>query len=750
MRKQKQIVCFILILCGFVCARQTVDAQNSKVDSVFLLLQQCNQPKGVDTAKFSKAMNLLVQSDFTIEQLQQLESSIGKFQGKEKYYGDFTKYTILSWNKLNDYQKSIEYGKKLVEEWRLSADPDLKLLADFSLNQMRLFYRNSGKVVEGVKYYLQKLQDYKQEKYNNGIATCYYVLGGFYRYMGLLNQAIFSMKRSLNYIDSSNAKPVYFKEIQLNTQGERGRWYNNNSVVANYYFYNGEYKQAEKYARYNYLSKVNTSTSHQPIKTIGLVKVYNGEMDSAFFYLSKVNISSMTTNSKADMYQTMCFYYLRKGDLIRAESYADTLYKLVDKGKIPADANTGIIHPDYYLALIRIEQKKYAEAIRLLEKDNIRLVKSRRELLTNYLLLADLYAKINNDKLSRENYLKYIELQKTIQNDQQAFEEAGFEMEMQLAKNEDTINQLEIQNKVNAATRNYVVAFALLLLLLIGMIYFRYRSKKRANEVLENTIQKLQTTQQQLVQAEKMASLGELTAGIAHEIQNPLNFVNNFSEINTELLEELEVALSKNQIQEVTSLAKDIRENESKINHHGKRADSIVKGMLQHSRKSAGQKELTDINVLCEEYLRLAYHGLRAKDKTFNAHFEMKPDMNLPNIMLMQQEMGRVILNLINNAFYAVNERKKKEDAAFIPSVIVRTLTDGKAVTILVEDNGSGIPEPVQQKIFQPFFTTKPTGEGTGLGLSLSYDIIKAHGGTISLQSKEGEGTRFSINLPIA
>jgi signal transduction histidine kinase len=246
-----------------------------------------------------------------------------------------------------------------------------------------------------------------------------------------------------------------------------------------------------------------------------------------------------------------------------------------------------------------------------------------------------------------------------------------------------------------------------------------------------------------------MASLGELTAGIAHEIQNPLNFVNNFSDVNSELIAEMEVELQNGNVEEAISIANDIKENEEKINHHGKRADAIVKGMLQHSRKSSGQKEPTDINALADEYLRLSYHGLRAKDKTFNADFKTDFDESIGKINIIPQDIGRVLLNLFNNAFYAVNEQKKSNLISYQPTVFVGTQEcDGK-IQITVRDNGNGIPQKIVDKIFQPFFTTKPTGEGTGLGLSLSYDIIKVHGGEIKVESKEGEGTDFIIQLPI-
>lgn len=293
----------------------------------------------------------------------------------------------------------------------------------------------------------------------------------------------------------------------------------------------------------------------------------------------------------------------------------------------------------------------------------------------------------------------------------------------------------------------------------------------RQKEELEKTLSELKSTQSQLIQAEKMASLGELTAGIAHEIQNPLNFVNNFSEVSEELLQELKDELDKGDVAEAKAISDDIIQNLKKIHHHGKRADTIVKGMLQHSRTGSGQKELADINELADEFLRLSYHGLRAKDKTFNADFKMDFDQSLPQVNIVPQDIGRVFLNVINNAFYACSDRKKRlKDQAgnmndspetYQPTVTVTTkyLTGKQSksrVQITISDNGLGIPADIKDKIFQPFFTTKPTGQGTGLGLSLSYDIIKAHGGEIKVISKtagnideKGTGTTFVIELPL-
>lgn len=274
-------------------------------------------------------------------------------------------------------------------------------------------------------------------------------------------------------------------------------------------------------------------------------------------------------------------------------------------------------------------------------------------------------------------------------------------------------------------------------------------------EQVEQTLAELKSTQDLLIQSEKMASLGELTAGIAHEIQNPLNFVNNFSEVNVELIHEMKEALEKGDTSEALALSRDIEDNSGKIIFHGKRADSIVKGMLQHSRSSSGIKEPTDINALTDEYLRLAYHGLRAKDKTFNAEIQTDFDSKIGTINICPQDVGRVILNLITNAFYAVTEKSRRLESQvpkvpFQPKVITSTHKKVGKVEIRVQDNGDGIPSELVGKIFQPFFTTKPTGKGTGLGLSMSYDIItKGHAGELKVETKPGEGSTFIIILPI-
>ncbi|MFC3879813.1 two-component regulator propeller domain-containing protein [Algoriphagus namhaensis] len=310
----------------------------------------------------------------------------------------------------------------------------------------------------------------------------------------------------------------------------------------------------------------------------------------------------------------------------------------------------------------------------------------------------------------------------------------------------------------------YLIGFSTL----VGtIVQYRAKALKKENLILEEkvkhrtaqlnqSLENLKSTQAQLIQSEKMASLGELTAGIAHEIQNPLNFVNNFSELNKELLEEANEELEKGDIEETKVILKDLGENSEKINYHGKRADAIVKGMLEHSRSNKGDKALTDLNALADEFVRLSYHGLRAKDKEFNADFKLDLDPDLPKVNVVASDIGRVILNLVNNAFYAcaersrstVNEKVKSTPEGYNPKVVICSKQTEKGIELSVKDNGNGVPEHIKEKIFQPFFTTKPTGSGTGLGLSLSYDIVKAHGGELRVESEEGEGTTFIISLP--
>ena len=413
------------------------------------------------------------------------------------------------------------------------------------------------------------------------------------------------------------------------------------------------------------------------------------------------------------------------------------------------------------MAYVYQDEHKMDSAL-LYAKDSYRFLSGK--LLVRTLNPAQLLAKLYIGK-NADSALKYTNIYYTIRDS--IFSTRKMERTQSMAFAEQQRQQEIAAQKVAYQTtiRLYLLAVVILFLMILAFVFWRNnRHKQKANHLLSEqkgeietqrdnlgrALEELKNTQTQLVQSEKMASLGELTAGIAHEIQNPLNFVNNFSEVSAELMAEMNEQLENGDLEEAKGIASDVVQNLEKIQHHGKRADAIVKGMLEHSRASTGQKELTNLNALAGEYLRLSYHGLRAKDKSFKAELITNFDDRLPKVNVIPQDIGRVLLNLFNNAFYAVNHKSKSAGADYEPEVTVNTSSADGQVIIKVKDNGIGIPDTIKEKIMQPFFTTKPTGEGTGLGLSLSYDIVvKGHGGTIQVDSKEGEGSEFVIKLPV-
>jgi len=379
-------------------------------------------------------------------------------------------------------------------------------------------------------------------------------------------------------------------------------------------------------------------------------------------------------------------------------------------------------------------------------------------------LLAKILEKEGDFEGALENYKLFKQYSDSINNTQGRRLATALESEYEFSKKSLEFEKSSLRQRwLIFSTGIGLVTFLVILFLVfrnrnkLNKAYKSLKEKNREieqkNHVLENTLSQLKSTQQLLIQSEKMASLGELTAGIAHEIQNPLNFVNNFSELSMEMLDDINHEIDKGDFEEVKLLTAELKGNLSRISNHGKRAGSIVKGMLEHSRKSEGKKELTDLNQLADECLRLSFHGLRAKDKTFNADFKSELDPNLPQIAVVSQDIGRVLLNLVNNAFYACTDQKGDSKVAgtaeIKPLVMISTQKMQKEIIITVKDNGLGIPESIKDKIFQPFFTTKPSGKGTGLGLSLSYDIVKAHGGELKVESTVGSGTSFFIHLPM-
>ena len=559
------------------------------------------------------------------------------------------------------------------------------------------FYLKKGDNTSALEYYFKALPLAEKTKEKRRISSLYFDMALVYFDM-LDNEMALKMTRKGGENLPDKSHPLYdFMLLQYEAN------------MVQYFLLAKNADSAFKYAR----------ESHE---TLGR---FNEGI--AYVYLDHINLASS---------------YAISGNAQKAEEYFTAAMPLQDSIE---NASTHLYFYNNYIHFL-LANGRTSDAV----------IQSRR------LMALGLQHENNNLKLAGAGFLR--QLYDTLNQKDSAYYYSMMEAEInsqifsQANKNKvqslifnEQLRSVEEKNK-EVAYRNKLKQYGLLaglgMVLFISFILFRNnRQKQKTNKVLEKTLSDLKSTQTQLIQSEKMASLGELTAGIAHEIQNPLNFVNNFSEVNQELISEMIEEVEKGNTAEVKAIAKDIKENEEKINHHGKRADAIVKGMLQHSRSSSGVKEPTDINALCDEYLRLSYHGLRAKDKSFNAKFETDFDNSIGNINIISQDIGRVVLNLLTNAFYAVDEKKKSGIENYEPTVSISTKKINDKIEIRVTDNGNGIPQKVLDKIFQPFFTTKPTGQGTGLGLSLSYDIVKAHGGEIKVETKEGEGTAFTIQL---
>ena len=471
----------------------------------------------------------------------------------------------------------------------------------------------------------------------------------------------------------------------------------------------------------------------------------NKQFDSAFFYDQK----AYATFKKLDTAEHIPLLFLQMGATQFGLNNYPLALEYLHKGLHICREQDDIFYSSiaFYRIAEVFQAMKQEDSCIWFTKQSLaeaNKINFKQQILDASTLLTQLYESRNIDSA-----YYYLKLAKTA-NDEVNGPAKKLELQKTITDEQERQRKVEAERMAyQTQLKQYIFLAGLGILLLIAFILYRNnKQKQKTNKVLESTLTNLKSTQAQLIQSEKMASLGELTAGIAHEIQNPLNFVNNFSEVNKELLIEMKDEMNKGNIADANEIANDIIANEEKINHHGKRADAIVKGMLQHSRSSSGQKEPTDINKLADEYLRLAYHGLRAKDKTFNATMKTDFDENIGNINIIPQDIGRVILNLITNAFYAVDEKKKSGIEGYEPTVSVSTKKVDDNVFVSVKDNGNGIPEKVLEKIFQPFFTTKPTGQGTGLGLSLAYDIVKAHGGELKVETTEREGSKFIITLP--
>ena len=547
--------------------------------------------------------------------------------------------------------------------------------------------------------------------------------------------------------------------------------------IGNIYMELGDYGKAnEYYFRSKDQSQLDGDTAiyYNELSNIGNIYELSNMPDSALYYQQLVYNESLkhTTDRGFITWPEMMFRmgnaYKLKGDNEKALEFYK---KGIDEAYIDNDIRNLTMN-NLFIAKLYKEMNLPDSTMKYAHKalNTAQAVSFKKGIYDASSIISELF----NNKQEYDSAYKYSSIA-DIERDS-LYGAARFREMQHIILNQQEMQQQLQEERDHIDSRNRAIIFLVVFLLAAIIAFYLWNNNRKQKKVnatlrqqqlkissqnieLEKTLNNLKSTQSQLIQSEKMASLGELTAGIAHEIQNPLNFVNNFSDVNAELIDELNAERLKPKAERdeqlETEILNDIKENEQKINHHGKRADAIVKGMLQHSSKTSGQKEPTGINALADEYLRLSYHGLRAKDKTFNAEMKTDFDRRIGKINVIPQDIGRVLLNLFNNAFYAVSERQKAEggklnaESDYQPTVSVTTMKCDDKVQIIVKDNGNGIPQKIVDKIFQPFFTTKPTGEGTGLGLSLAYDIIKAHGGTLKVESKEGEGSEFVILLPV-
>ncbi|HTI58857.1 ATP-binding protein [Mucilaginibacter sp.] len=653
---------------------------------------------------------------------------------------DVTPYLLMQdgnkyWAK-REYSESLKSFQAAVEIF----DKQHKVIYPLLIN-MRILYNFLNDQDARLHYFQKKLEYYLVNGPYENTAPCYHAIAGFYLYKGAFNQAI------NNYMKGAEVfrkfQPNFYAQIMYVLGMTYNQW--GNFDKARYYAHKAlPLSQKQK----------DTSGINYCYATISRIEYNAGKYNEA---LAAINesirfMSKRVSQRVANIYATKAEIYLKLNHPDLAFPLLTRAKKVTDSAGFKTVSSVGYTEIDYDFYDYYLGQGNSAEAERSLltayqKSSNEQGVPLQLKYLRE---LGNFYQKRGQPEKSEKYFQEFFKVFDAREEGLHDFKVAQYEIDQNDKVQKEHINQLKQEKAVQdyeLSRRNVLLWVSLAIVLLVSaLLVFIYRQLN----INKKTLIALRQTQRQLIQSEKMASLGELTAGIAHEIQNPLNFVNNFSEVNIELLEEMEAELKRGDIDEAIDIAGDIKQNLEKIGHHGKRADGIVKGMLQHSRASSGQKEPANINTLADEYLRLAYHGLRAKDKSFNSELATDFDEKLPPVNMIPQDIGRVLLNLFTNAFYAVQQKQKTAGAGYKPLVELATRLKDGFVEITVKDNGTGIPDNVKDKILQPFFTTKPTGEGTGLGLSMSYDIVvKGHGGSIDVDTKENEYTLFTIKLPV-
>jgi signal transduction histidine kinase/Tfp pilus assembly protein PilF len=700
MKRQK-----IFFIIYFLCLSTLCLCQNNKFDSLKNAIST-----GINDT--NKVNNLLLLSK------ESMSSSPGdaiKYSNEAKDLAEELKYTpgvayaqknigMVYYNQTK-YVETIEHWS---QSYLLFDSIGDKVNEALLLNNIGSVYMNQGDDAKALEYYFKSLQIAEQSKDDHKIAIAMGNIGTIY---------------SNNKFTYDKAIGFYLKALELSKKS------NDKNIMGGL------------------------------LVNIGETYMNRNKDDSALYYFKQSLDAYKNTENIPYSLNDIGKIYTRKGNYELANQYHKQALSFAKKFDLKLDiaqsylgvGNTNYKKGDYTNAL-----SAYKNALDTADKAGL-----KKELRDAYHGLALTYAGLNNFKDAFMYQTLFTDIKDTLFNLDIAQKVTNLQTNFEIQKKQGQIDnltkdkalqKLELQRQKFA--RNTLAASLILAFLITILLFKLYRKVRRRTLQLRRSLEELKSTQSQLIQSEKMASLGLLTAGIGHEIQNPLNFVNNFSEVNVELLNDLMEGpfkkLNETDKIEAIEILNDLSQNMEKITHHGKRADAIIKGMLQHSRVSTGHKELTDINNLADEYLRLSYHGFRGKDKIHSANLVTDFDKSIGEINIVAQDIGSVLLNLYNNALYSVNEKKKNLGDAYEPKITVRTKKINNKIEIRVSDNGNGIPQKVLDKIFQPFFTTKPAGEGTGLGLSLSYDIIiQEHSGTIKAETKEGEGAEFIIQLPV-
>ncbi len=678
-------------------------AQDKKLDSLKLLVSTAKD----DTTKVN---NLLVLSKGYISSSPEQANSYS-IQAKELAqklnFGTGKAYALKNMGMVHynqaEYVETIEFWN---QSYLLFDSIGDKVNAALLLNNIGSVYMNQGDDAKALDYYFKSLQIAEQSQDNQKIAMAMGNIGTLYSN----NQ--FTYDKALDY---------FLKALALSeTLGDKNVTGGLLVNIGETYLNRDKEDSALYYFKKSLEAYENTENIPYSLNDIGKTYTKKGDYKTAIQYHQQAIDFAIKLNLQLDIAQS----YLGLGE---------AFYK---KG-------------DYREALIAYENAQY-------HANDINL---KKELKEAYKGLAITHAALKNFSNAFKYQTLFTDIKDTLFNLDIAQKVSSLQTNFEIRNKQGQIDNLTkdkalqmLELKRQKFARNTFAA-SLVFVFVIAFILFKlYRKVGRRTLQLRRSLDDLKSTQAQLIQSEKMASLGSLTAGIGHEIQNPLNFVNNFSELNIELLHELEEGILKklpeNDKLKAVDILADLEQNMDKINHHGKRADAIVKGMLQHSRASAGQKEPTNINTLADEYLRLSSHGIRVKDNSFDVIMQKEFDESIGNINIIPEDLGRVFLNLFTNAFYSVAEKKKLKLQGYKPLVWISTKKLTNSIKITVRDNGMGIPQKVLDKIYQPFFTTKPAGQGTGLGLSLSYDIITAHGGELKTETKEGEFAEFIITLP--